>query len=96
MGYGGGAAGAAAAAAAVANAIKASGAIIKMRPDEFVKILNKADKPVVAMAESSFFGKSYKYITSYGGLFFYTKSNKPLMLPGKAELIYSDSIWIPG
>jgi hypothetical protein len=95
-GAAGGAAAAAAAAAAIANAIKASGAIIKMKPDEFVKIVKRADKPAVVMATGGFFSPSYKYITSYKGLFFYTSSKEQLMFPGNAESILCDKIWIPG
>lgn len=96
MNYGGGAAGAAAAAAAVANATKASGAIIKMEPEEFRKIVNRAGECLVVIAESKFFSTSYKYLTSYRGLFFYTKTSRPLTLPSTAETVRAKNIWIPG
>lgn len=90
--YGGGAA----AAAAIAQAIKASGAIVKMEPDDFLQIVHRADDPIVVMATSKVFGKtSYKYITSYKGLAFYTKSPRQLSLGSGAELVYAKQIWIP-
>lgn len=95
----GGAAGATAASAgaiAVANAIKASGAIIKVSPADFQIILSKSENPLVVIAESVFLGTTYKYLTSYKGLFFYTKSAEPLQLPSKTELISAKKIWIPG
>ncbi|KPL06331.1 hypothetical protein AMJ86_08800 [bacterium SM23_57] len=95
----GGAAGATAASAgatAIANAIKASGAIIKVSPTDFDTILSKSENPLVVVAESKFFGTTFKYMTSYKGLCFYTKSLEPLQLPSKTELIAAKKIWIPG
>ncbi len=95
-GAGGASAGAAAAAAALAEAVKASGAIIKMNPDDFNKILTKAEKPLVVIARSGWKKKNYNYLTSYRGLIFYTKTTAALMLPGDADTIAAQKIWIPG
>jgi hypothetical protein len=92
--YGAGA-GAGAAGAAIANAIKASGAIVKVKPPDFETILARVEQPLVVITESHFFGTSYKYLTSYRGLCFYTKSSQPLQLPSKVELVAADRIWIP-
>lgn len=94
MGYAGGAAGAAAAAAAIANAIKASGAIIRVEPRDFINIVTRADDPLIVMTDKSFWS-GYKYLSSYKGLVFYTKSNEKLNLPGNAEIIAAKKIWIP-
>jgi hypothetical protein len=98
MGYAGGAAGgaAAAAAAAIANAIKSSGAIVSLEPEEFQKILSRSDDPVIVHTRAGWPKKTDRYLTSYKGLFFYTKSDRPLMLPSDAEMIESKKIWIPG
>lgn len=96
MTYVAGGAAAAAAAAAIANAIKASGAIVSMEPAEFTKILSKADKPLVVMATGGVFKKNYQYLTGYKGLMFYTKSDQPLQFGGDVELVASKKIWIPG
>lgn len=93
--YGAGAAGAVAVAAAIAQATKASGAIVKMTPEEFVKILNLADKPLVVAATGGFLNRQHRYLTSYKGLFFYTSSKQPLHLPGSAEIVAAEKIWIP-
>jgi hypothetical protein len=95
MGYAGGAAGGAAAAAAIANAIKASGAIIRVEPGDFISIITREKNPLVVMTEKSFWS-GYKYLSSYKGLIFYTKSNDKLNLPGDVELIAAQKIWIPG
>lgn len=86
-----------AAAAAIAQATKASGAIVNMKPNDFMQVVSRANEPVVVMAISKVFGRtSYKYITSYKGLAFYTKSPSQLSLGIGAELVSAKSIWIPG
>jgi len=94
---GGAAAGAAgaAAAAAIANAIKASGAIIQVEPRDFGVVLGKADSPLVVQACGGFFSTKYKYLTSYKGLVFYTKTEAPLPLPRGAEIVEARKIWVP-
>jgi hypothetical protein len=87
---------AAAAAAAIANAIKASGAIVKLDASEFKKILDKAENPLVVYAEGGFFGTNYQYLTSYKGLFFFCKTGEPIHLPGTVETVMCKKIWIPG
>ena len=94
MGYAGGAAGGVAAAAAIANAIKASGAIINVDPKDFISIVSRSREPLVVMADKSFWS-AYKYLSSYKGLTFYAKSNQRLNIPGNAEIIIARKIWIP-
>jgi len=93
MVYGGGAA-AAAAAVAMAQAIKASGAIVQVTTDNFLTILSKTDRPLVVIAQGGTFKKNYQYLSAYKGLIFYTKSDSPLNLP-QVELIAAKQIWIP-
>ena len=85
-----------AAAIAIAQAIKASGAIIKVEPRNFMKIIGRMDTPLIIMAETKFITKTYKYLTSYRGLTFFTQSKIPLQLPSNSELILAKKIWIPG
>jgi len=97
MAYGGGAAAAAAAqATAIAQAIKASGAIVNVNPDNFLYIMSKTNRPLVVTATGGVFKTNYQYLTAYKGLVFYTKSPAPLLLPGDVELIAANKIWIPG
>jgi hypothetical protein len=84
------------AAAAIAQAIKASGAIVKVEPLDFMAILEQAENPLVVYCERRFFSTSYQYLTGYKGLVFYTKSRTPLMLPDKIEIVVAKKIWIPG
>lgn len=90
------ASGAAAASAAIAQAIKASGAIVNMEPQEFMTIVNRCEKPLVVVAHGGLLDRGFRYMVSYKGLAFHTKSKVELMLPGKAEVVLARSIWIPG
>jgi hypothetical protein len=85
----------AAAAAAIANAIKASGAIVRVENKDFKSILQRTPKPLVVVAGRGFFSLYNKYLTSYKGLIFYTKSRDPLNLPGDIELVNCSRIFIP-
>ena len=90
-----GAAVAAAAAAAIANAIKASGTIVQVAPEDFMSILAKTKTPLVVQAQGGIFTTKYSYLTSYKGLAFYTKVTTPLNLPGDMELVVAKKIWMP-
>jgi hypothetical protein len=86
----------AAAAAAIAQAIKASGVIVRVTPEDFENILRKSDKPLVICATGGFISTNYQYMTSYKGFAFFTKRPAPLMFSPKVETIVAQKIWIPG
>jgi hypothetical protein len=90
-----GGASAAAAAAAIA-AIKASGVIVHVESEEFAGILKRQPGALVVHATGGFFSTEYRYLTSYKGLAFYTKTRAPLELPPGTELVQAKSIWVPG
>jgi hypothetical protein len=90
------AAGAAGAAAAIAQAIKASGVLVRVAPEEFSAILNRIKDPLVVNAEGGLFKSNYQYLVSFKGLAFYTKSGTVLPLPAGAEVVKAGRIWIPG
>jgi hypothetical protein len=91
----GGAVAAAAGAAAIANAIKASGVVVRVSPDDFLTILDRAKGAVVVHAMGGFFSTKYKYLVGYKGFVFFTKSSEPLPLPTNAEMIVAAKIWVP-
>lgn len=91
-----GAGGGAAAAAIIAQAIKASGAIVRMTPGDFLQIVERSEEPLVVTAQGGFFSKNYEYLTGYRGLVFYAKSSEPLRLPEYTEVVVANKIWIPG
>ena len=86
---------AAVAAAVIAQAIKASGAIISLEPNDFFTVVSRVEKPAVVLATSGFRKKTYQYLTGYKGLIFYTKTKEPLQLSSSAEVIVARKIWIP-
>jgi hypothetical protein len=84
-----------AAQAAIANAIKASGVVVRLEPAEWLTILKRTESPLVVVGMGGVFKKHYQYLTSYRGLAFYTKSPHALGLPGRAEVISAKSMSIP-
>ena len=96
MGNAGAAGGAgAAAAAAIAQAIKASGAIVRVEPWGFEAVLNKQEAPLVVHSYGGFLLKKHRYLSSYKGLAFYTQSPLPLDLPRRSELVEAQAFWMP-
>lgn len=82
--------------AAIANAIKASGVVVRVDSVNFQAILRKIEKPLIIYAEGGLFKTHYQYLVSYRGFAFYTKTSAPILLPSEAETITTQSIWIPG
>ncbi len=80
--------------AATADALKASGVIVRVEPQVFVSLLGRADTPLVVVAYGGVFRKRYRYLTSIKGLAFYTESAGALALP-RAEIIAAKGISIP-
>jgi len=91
--YGGGAA---AAQAIIAEANKASGAIVRVEPDAFCSTVDRCEKPLIIARESRFIKTSYQYLTSYRGFIFFTRSSEPLLFKSTAEMVKTTRIWIPG
>ena len=87
---------AAAAAAAIAEATKASGAIVRIDSRDFQSLLFKREDPLVVIATTKIFRKTkYKYLTAYKGLIFFTESAQPLQFGSKVEVVSAKKIWIP-
>jgi hypothetical protein len=89
-------AGAAAAAAAIAQATKASGVIVRVNPDDFLRIVDENDEPLVVHATGGFFSVKHQYLTSYRGLAFFAKSDMAITLPEHCQVVEAQKIWIPG
>jgi hypothetical protein len=85
----------AAAAAAIANAIKASGTIVKLAPDDFARLVRRIQSPLVVHAMGGLFNKKHDYLTSYKGLAFYARSQDTISLPGDAEVVEAEKMWMP-
>ena len=87
---------AAGAGAVIANAIRASGVVVRIQPEDFVKIVGKVDKPLVVSSEGGIFSRKYQYLTSYKGFAFFTKSSQPIQFSSGVEIVMARKIWIPG
>jgi hypothetical protein len=96
IGASAGATAAASHAAAVAQAIKASGAIVQIQPAEFETLARKAEQPLVVHATGGVFTKHHQYLMGYKGLVFFTKSQTQMNFPLKVEIINANRIWLPG
>jgi len=86
---------AAAHAAAIAQAIKASGTLIRLEPGDFTRILNKQEAPLVVRSRGGLFRTKWYYLTPYRGLAFFCWSAEPSPLSGRAEVIEARKIWTP-
>ncbi len=84
-----------AAAAAIANAIKASGVVVRVSPDDFRSLLARAKGALVVHAEGGLFSTKYRYLVSYKGFAFFTQSSERIQLPADVETIRAAKIWIP-
>ena len=80
----------------IANAVKASGTVVRVEPSEFAKLLDRAESPLVIYTQGGLISTNHQYLISYKGFAFYTKSDEPFDLPKNAEVIVADKIWIPG
>ncbi|HJU87770.1 MAG TPA: hypothetical protein VJ672_00160 [Gemmatimonadaceae bacterium] len=87
---------AAAHAAAIANAIKASGLIVRVEAGDFQAIVKRAENPLIVVAPGRIITKHYNYLTSYKGIAFHTRSKVPLVFAGKHEMVMANKIWLPG
>jgi len=91
-----GAAGAAAAAAVIAQAIKASGAIVRVAPEEFQKLLAQNQDALVVHGAGTWYSPKNKYLMGYKGLVFHCASRDPISLPHRYQVVETKKIWIPG
>ena len=82
-------------AAAIANAIKASGVFVCVRPEDFANIFRRVEKPLVIYNQGGVFKTKHQYLISYKGFVFYTKTSEQIDFPKSVEVIIAESIWIP-
>ncbi|MGH9867031.1 MAG: hypothetical protein ACREAA_02555 [Candidatus Polarisedimenticolia bacterium] len=91
-----GATGAAAAAAAIAQAVKASGVMVRVEPAEFSKLLGRNSDALIVHTFGGFFSRRHQYIMGYKGLAFYTSAREPIFVPGTCQVVEAKRMWIPG
>ena len=79
----------------IANALKASGAIVRVSPTDFGRILDQAEEPLIVCAPGGVLRKHYRYLTGHKGLVFFTKTESPLEFRSGTEVVWAKKIWIP-
>ena len=84
-----------AAAAARIQAIKASGAIVRVSPDDFQMLLTRNTQGLVVHRAGWMFGTSHTYLMGYQGLAFYTKATEELRVPSTCTIVEASRIWMP-
>ncbi len=87
---------AATAAAAAFQIMKASGALVRVEPTQFLNLVGRQEEPLVIRARGGLFEARWQYMTSYRSFIFYAKASEPLPLPGRAEVLDAKKIWLPG
>ena len=86
---------AAAAAAAAVRAIKASGVIVRVEPDEFRKLVGHNAQGLVVHAVGGIFSTKHNYLMGYKGLAFYMSASEAIYVPGTCQVVEASKIWIP-
>jgi hypothetical protein len=84
-----------AAAAARAKAIKASGVVVWISPEDSQALLLRTKDALVVHAEGGLFSHKHRSLVSYKGLAFFTKAVEPIRLPASVEVITASKIWVP-
>lgn len=84
-----------AAAAHRMHAVRAYGMIVKLNAEEFLRLIERQTAPLIVHSAGKFLFVRHKYLTTYKGLAFNTSSSEPLPLPGDAEVIEANAIWMP-
>lgn len=92
MGAGAGAA----AQAAIAQAIKASGAMVEIEAADFEELIRLIRDPLVLHQEpGGMFSRKHQYATSHGGFIFFARAREPIYLPRQLRPIPVKKIWTP-
>ena len=81
--------------AAIVQAVKASGAIVRVKPEAFMTLLSRSEKPLVITAMGGVFKKNHQYLSAYKGFVFFTQSPEPLAFSMHVETVSAERIWIP-
>lgn len=77
------------------QALKMSGAFIRIDVQDFQNILRKAENLLVIESKTGIFSNSYMYLTSYKGFICYCKSKEQLAVSGSHEKITATHVSLP-
>jgi len=77
------------------NALRMSGAFIRIDVQDFQNILHKAEGLLVIESKTGIFSNTFLYLTSYKGFICYCKTKEQLGVPGSHEKIYASQVSLP-
>ncbi len=81
--------------ALIAQAKRAIEAIVELKPDDFKKIINDEERPLIVVSRGGFIKKYYQYLAGCNGLVFYARSVDTLQFKGGTKVIQAKKITIP-
>ncbi|HYV20971.1 MAG TPA: hypothetical protein VFC25_18300 [Verrucomicrobiae bacterium] len=81
--------------AAAIQAVRASGAIVNVLPDEFQRLLEQNVQGLLVHTQAKYFTRRHRYLMGYRGLAFYTATREPLRLPRTVQVIEAKKIRVP-
>jgi len=84
----------AATAAAMAQAIKASGAVVHVEPAKFLRLVQRGRELLVVPATGGIYSTKHQYLSRDKGFVFLTKTPRSFDLPGSGEVIQAGRIRI--
>ena len=82
--------------AAAVKAIRASGILVRISPEDFQSILRRAQGALVVHAPGGLFSRRHHYLVGYKGFAFFTKTSDEIPLPTGVEMVEAGKIWVPG
>jgi hypothetical protein len=65
---------------------------VRIKSEDFMRIVSKSEEPLVVETAEGFFTKIYKYATAYKGFVFFTESLNRLQFSAYTEIIQAQSI----
>ncbi len=77
------------------KAVTAKGAHVLLEPQDFTLLVHRMEAPLVVTARVGIIKTSYRYLTSYKGMFFYTISGAGLQFSPQVELVTAGRIRMP-
>jgi hypothetical protein len=64
-----------------------SGVVITLETKEFERLLNQADKPLVVHQEPRWYSPQHRYLFSFRGMTFFTRSKSALRISKYADVV---------
>ena len=73
-----------------------SSVVISVETDEFMRLLKEAGNPVVIHQPSKWWQPYNRYLLTYRGMTFYTRTKEELVISKYADTVQAKSFYVPG